>query len=96
MRKSNAENLSEIIHQFLRQEGLETPYNEYKAVQAWNNVVGERFSKYTGNVFMKNQTLYVEIKSAAAKQELQMRKTSLIEQINNAVGAKVVYDIHFK
>ena len=35
MRKQKAEQVGTLIHQFLREEGLETPYNEYRLIEAW-------------------------------------------------------------
>ena len=32
MRKQQAEKIDNVVHRFLREEGLETPYNEYRLV----------------------------------------------------------------
>ena len=95
MRKSKTENLNQLIHLFLREQGLETPYNEYKLVSAWPEVVGQTISSYTGNIFIKNQILHVEIKSPALRQELLMRRTVLKDRLNQHVGAQVITDIAF-
>ncbi len=95
MRKNKTENLNQLIHLFLREQGLETPYNEYKLVSAWPEVVGQAISSYTGNIFIKNQILHVEIKSPALRQELLMRRTVLKDRLNQHVGAQVITDIAF-
>ncbi|MBR4366891.1 MAG: DUF721 domain-containing protein [Bacteroidaceae bacterium] len=95
MKRSKTESLEQLIHVFLREQGLETPYNEYKLVNAWPEVVGDVISSYTGNIFIKSQVLHVEIKSPALRQELLMRRSLLKDKLNNHVGAQVITDIAF-
>lgn len=95
MRKSKTESLHDLVHIFLREQGLETPYNEYKLVNAWPEIVGQTIASYTGNIFIKNQILHVEIKSPALRQELLMGRTILKDRLNNQVGAQVITDIAF-
>ena len=95
MKRSKTDSLDQLIHVFLREQGLETPYNEYKLVNAWPEVVGDVISSYTGNIFIKSQVLHVEIKSPALRQELLMRRSLLKDKLNNHVGAQVITDIAF-
>ena len=41
MRRNDAEQIGDMIRKFFRQNGLESPLNEYRLVQAWKEVVGE-------------------------------------------------------
>ena len=40
MKRNNTEQIGDVLRQFLRQQGLETPLNEYRLVDAWKDVVG--------------------------------------------------------
>ena len=95
MRKRNTEQIGDVIHQFLRQSGIETPYNQYRLVEAWPAVMGEGIQRYTGNIFIRNQTLHVQITSPAVKQNLMMERRSLARRLNEHVGAQVIEDIRF-
>ena len=95
MRKSNTERVDAVIQQFLRINGIETPYNQYRLVKAWPSVMGSLVQRYTGDIFIKNQTLYVQITSPAVKQNLMMEHRSLARRLNEYVGAQVIEDIHF-
>jgi len=95
MRRSNAESLTEILRYYLREEGLETPLNQYRLVQAWPQVMGEGINRYTQNIFIKNQTLFVKISSAVLRNDLHMSRTTLVQRLNDHVGAQVITDIHF-
>lgn len=95
MRKSNTERIDAVIQQFMRINGIETPYNQWRVVQAWPQVMGKQIERYTGNVFIKNQTLHVQITSPAVRQNLLMEHRSLARKLNEFVGAQVIEDIHF-
>lgn len=85
--------LGEIIRQFLREEGLETPLNEYKAVACWNEVMGDVVARYTSNVNLRGGILYVNITSPALRQNMLMNRTVIVHKINDYVGAQVVQNV---
>ncbi len=95
MRRSKSETLDTLIGEFLRQEGLESPLNQYRLVDSWPKVVGPTIARYTGEVFIKNQTLFVKVKSAPLRNDLMMGRTNLVRQLNQHIGAQVISDIVF-
>lgn len=96
MRRNNAEHIGDVIRYFLRQQGLESPLNEYRLIQAWSEIVGPAIARYTSNVYIKNQTLYVHLTSAVLRQELMMARELLIKNLNREVGAQVIVNIVFR
>lgn len=96
MRKGNTEHLGDVIRQFLRQQQLESPLNEYRLVDAWKDVVGPAVARYTLNLYIKNQTLCVHLSSATLRQELMMYRKQLVKSLNERVGAQVIVDIVFR
>lgn len=95
MRWNKAESIGDILRQYLRQEGLETPLNETRMVAAWAEVMGPVVARYTGDVFVKNQTLYVRLKSPALKANLLMNREAIVGKLNGHVGAQVIQNIVF-
>lgn len=93
MKKNNAENVSGVILQYLRETGLETPLNEHRLIQAWGTVLGPAVSKYTKELKIYNQVLFVTVSSAAMRNELMMRRTELVSRLNSHVGAQVITQI---
>ena len=93
MKKNNAENVGGVILQFLRDTGLETPLNEHRLIQAWGTVLGPAVSKYTKELKIYNQVLFVTVSSAAMRNELMMRRTELVSRLNSHVGAQVITQI---
>lgn len=95
MKRRKEEDITALLNEFLRNEGLETPLMEYRVVQAWPEVAGEAISHYTGNLFVKNGVLNVQIKSAPLRQNLSMAQSTLTQKLNEAVGANVIHSIRF-
>lgn len=93
MRKTNTEKLSDVVMQFIRQEGIETPYNQYRIVMAWPEVMGDLVAKYTNSIYVKNQTLRVQIMSPSLKQNLQSEHRQIARKLNEYVGAQVIEDV---
>lgn len=96
MRRNDAEQIGDMIRKFLRQNGLESPLNEYRLVQAWKDVVGPTINRYTDNLYIRNQTLYVHLTSAVLRQELMMGREILVRNLNKQVGAQVIVNIVFR
>lgn len=80
---------------FLRASGLESPLNEYRLVQAWPEVAGPGVEESTAEAVVRNQTLYVRLRSAALRATLMMRRAQLVKQLNEKVGANVIVNIVF-
>lgn len=93
MKRSYTENIRDVIGQYLREQGLETPLNQFRVINAWNQVVGPVFSKYTSDLKVYNRILYVRVSSSAVRCELSMRKSQIMEQLNRLAGAQVIADI---
>lgn len=93
MFKRDVKSLDDILHNFLRQEGLETPILQRRAIEAWEQVTGQVVARYTGEKFIKSQVLFVKISNPALRQDLSMMRTQLTRRINEAVGASVITDV---
>ena len=96
MRRNDAEAIGDVIRKFFRVNGLESPLNEYRLVQAWKDVVGPLITRYTSNLYIKNQILYVHLTSSVLRQELMMGRDILVRNLNEKVGAQVIVNIIFR
>ena len=93
MIRKKEQKLGSLLQHFLREQGLETPLNEYRAVQIWPEIVGPAISRYVGKVFIKNCIMYVQIRSAALKSQLFDIRHDLVRKLNEAARANVLKDI---
>jgi predicted nucleic acid-binding Zn ribbon protein len=95
MKRREIEPIGKLIQKFLRQESLESPLNEQRLLDAWPQVLGA-MAQYTSNLYIRNQTLFVHLTSAALRQELMMGREALVRTLNQKVGATVITNIVFR
>ena len=95
MERRNTERADNILQKFLHDSGLETPYLQYKLVQAWPTVVDETVATATQALEVRNQTLWVRVEIPALRTQLSMMRAQLVQQLNAAVGSIIIYDIKF-
>lgn len=86
-------NIGDLLNLYLRSEGLETPLNEYRIIASWGKVMGDTINGYTGNLYIRNSVLYVEIKSSVLRYELAYKRKTIVELLNKFVGARVINDV---
>jgi predicted nucleic acid-binding Zn ribbon protein len=93
--KRDVQLVKSLIMQALREQGLETPLNQKRLVEAWPEVAGPLIARYTLNTYIYNQTLYVCLSNPALRSDLSMRRTELTQKLNAAVGEQVITDVRF-
>ena len=93
MRRGEIKSIAEIVRATCREEGLETPLNEYRLIQAWPQVLGKAVQAYTKELRIYNQVLFVKVTSSVLRQELLMNRKSLVRRLNEHVKAQVKTDI---
>lgn len=94
MLKHESKSIGDVLSEYFEENTfLKTKIAEYRAVAAWRELLGSGVNKYTKNVYLKRNTLYVQLSSSVLRAELQMNKESLIEKLNEAAGMPIVYDI---
>jgi predicted nucleic acid-binding Zn ribbon protein len=96
MKRRTVETIGDLVRRYLRQQGLESPLNEQKLIKAWPELLGPAIGKYTEDLFIRDQTLYVHLTSSVLRQELMMGRQSLIRNLNAKVGATVITNIVFR
>lgn len=95
MERRKEEAIGDVLLRYLRQSLLETPLNEHRIIQSWNEVVGRAAAQLTTDVSIHNQKLYVRVRSSALRTELMMKRSELVRQLNAKVGTGLITDIIF-
>lgn len=98
MKRKNARNVTDLLREFMRYSGLETPLNEFRLINSWEKVVGKSIASYTDKASIKiyNRKLYIHVLSAPLRQDLMAGRDILARRLNEEVGASVIDDIVFK
>ena len=86
MKRNDAEQIGDMIRKFFRLNGLESPLNEYRLVQAWKDVVGPAIAGYTSNLYIKNQILYVHLRTPSGTDDGKRLVGEEFEQASRCTG----------
>ena len=95
MFKRREQPISQLLLQQLRELGLETPLLQKRLIESWPTVAGEAIARYTTNVKIQNQTLFVSLSVPALRADLSMRRQEFVRLLNQHVGAQVIADVRF-
>lgn len=95
MFKRDVQTVKKLIMQALREQGLETPLQQKRLVEAWPEVAGPLIVRYTLNTYIYNQTLYVRLSNPALRADLSMRRLEFTQKLNAIVGEQVITDVRF-
>ncbi|MBR4782777.1 MAG: DUF721 domain-containing protein [Bacteroidaceae bacterium] len=96
MKPVKARPITDLLRDYIREGGLESPLLEYRLIhQGWPAVVGDYAAACTEDLKIYNQVLYARMSSSVVRQELHMQRTELTRRLNAFVDAFVITDIRF-
>lgn len=95
MFRRKVKSIADLLPEILRHEGLETPLRQQRLLSSWDEVVGKPIAQYTGERFIKNQTLFVKVNNPALRADLTMGRSMLVRRLNEKAGGQVIVDIRF-
>lgn len=95
MFKRDVQQLKDLILRNLRSQGLETPLLQKRLIDAWPTVMGDAIARYTQNLYIRNQTLFVHLTNPALRADLSMQRQEIVRKLNENVGSQVIADIRF-
>lgn len=77
----------------MRTYRLQGKMDEMKLINGWEKVMGAVIVKYTRKIHIENRVLFVEITSAALREELSYGKSKMIKLLNEEAGGEVIDDV---
>ena len=95
MDKTNAQQIGEIVNQYLKKENLDTALDEHRASALWPQIVGQGINHYTVKRWVKDGVMHVHISSAPLRNELMLNRSRIIALINDTLGRPVIKEITF-
>lgn len=91
--KDDFKKVNSFLKGYLRANGLEETFLERDLTKAWPELVGPLFARYTRSIHFRRGIIYIAMTSAMARNELLMKKSTLISSLNKRLGQKSVKDI---
>ncbi|WP_103327616.1 DUF721 domain-containing protein [Bacteroidetes bacterium endosymbiont of Geopemphigus sp.] len=93
--KKNGQTLKEVLRLFLAKQGLQEGFMAAKAKFSWGEIMGELIERYTEKISIKDQVLYIKLKSPELREDLSYQKKEITGKINKNLGQDFIRDIFF-
>lgn len=92
---NNDNSMREAIEAWINHYRYQRKFDEEKAISIWDSIVGPMIAQETEQIYIKNKTLVVKLRSQALKFELEYAKRKLISNINRKLNHEVINEINF-
>ena len=89
------EHIGGTIKKLLKKEGLENEINQQKAIDLWEEVVGQGIKENTEPIEVQFGVMTVRTKNSVWKQELQLQKADIIKSLNKKLIKTMIKDLRF-
>ena len=87
---NNQHSLGDILKKVIKKNHLEYGIRKVEAKEIWEKTMGVSIQKYTTEVTLKGDVLYVGISSAGLRQELSYGTEKIIRILNEEFGEEIV------
>lgn len=96
MKPKQPENLGSVLQQYLKAIGAEKRIKEMQVLQTWEKVVGKYIARDASKFEFKDGVFTVKFRSAIIRNEISMRKSMIMDRLNEEVGDDIVKKIEIK
>lgn len=85
--------LGDALNAYLKAIGADSKIKEMRVLQAWDKVVGSYIAGDTAEINICNGVLFIRLNSPIIRNEISMRKTQIINRLNEEIGENIVKSI---
>lgn len=96
MASSNAQLLGDVLGGVIKKMGIQKKLDAARTVEAWAVIAGPKINGITESAWLRGDTLYVKVTSAAWRHELHLQRRAWRDRLNEHLGAELVGEILFR
>ncbi|MGB2305184.1 MAG: DUF721 domain-containing protein [Flavobacteriaceae bacterium] len=89
-RSFEPQSISEVLGELIDQKNIKRGITKIRVEKAWNITMGKSVAQYTQQVSYRGTTLFVNLTSAALREELSYGKEKILLHLNETLGANLV------
>jgi len=88
--------IGDALDKFLEQSRLRGSIQALQIGDVWEDIMGKTIARYTEEIRIINDTLFITTHVAPLKQELIFQKEKIKVRVNEALGKKIIKEIVVK
>jgi len=93
MRRSDTQTIAEVIQAYLKELRIDKKIKEIAVINQWEEIIGKTIARSTKDIYIKDKTLFVYLRSSVVRSELLIVREGIINAINQKAGEELVTDI---
>ena len=93
MKQHNDQKIGEALKDMLQKYRLNSKLNQTKVKSLWGELMGPSISRYTKDIVIRRNKLFVTLESSPLKQELSLGKEKIRKIINERLGDDVIKEV---
>jgi len=93
MNRHNDKDIKELVSNFIDAFNLRPKYIEYQVRSFWKEEMSPMINRYTTDINIKNQILYIKVSSAPVKHDLFIQREQIKTLINKIMGEPYIKDV---
>ncbi|MGY3794127.1 DUF721 domain-containing protein [uncultured Aquimarina sp.] len=82
--------ISDVLKEFVSENRLQKGLDKVEVKDVWEQIMGPAITKYTLEIRLDRETLYVELTSSVLREELSYGKEKIITNLNEALGRSLI------
>jgi len=95
--KKDFSTVRDLLQDFVKDnQRLEHGLNQLNIEKIWNSVMGSGVAKYTTNLKLTRETLYVQLNNSVLREELSYGKTKIIKLLNEELNKNLIKKLVFR
>jgi hypothetical protein len=89
-RHQEHQSMEEVLKSFVSNNNLQKGLDKVAVRDVWEKIMGPAITKYTRNIKLERETVYVELTSSVLREELSYGRQKIIDNLNNELGKTLI------
>ncbi len=93
MKRPSEQSLKQVLKDMVETYRLRARLNQTKIQNLWERLMGKTIAKYTRDIKLRKNKLYLTIESSSLKQELSFGKEKIAKLLNSELGEDCIDEV---
>ncbi|WP_298547543.1 DUF721 domain-containing protein [uncultured Aquimarina sp.] len=89
-RQNDLQSINNVLKEFVSENKLQKGLDKVEVRDVWEQIMGPAIHKYTRNIKLDRETLYIELTSSVLREELSYGKEKIITNLNEGLGRELI------
>ncbi len=89
-RHQEHQSLGDVLKDFVTDHNLQKGLDKVEVRDVWAKTMGPAITKYTQNIKLERDTLFVQLTSSVLREELSYGKEKIITNLNEELGKALI------